>query len=553
MLNNKLYAFGIDIEHTGLKPIAIGAVFMTLNFESGEITILKEKQIHIKVEKEDFSKRCWDDYWNKEHVIVKDGVEVKTKPQLEQLEIFQKNTLDEKEALISFHDFYKSCVDIYDDFEFVSDNASFDCGIIEERMRSVLNLDSALNYRGEKYRCIVDTSSFKRGLMSDRDVFESSNYNFSSLTGTEFEGIAKNCPYPHDHIPLNDAKSIVWKYLKIKSMLYEKQKFSKRLIPEIYETIPEDLTEDIKIIGTHNNRFHADDALACAMLTLTKKYRRSIVVRSRDPKILEKCDCLVDVGGVYDKDNDRFDHHQKSFNGTFPNQKIRLSSAGLVYLNYGKEMISAFTKYDDEIELLFNRLYETFMIEIDGIDNGVNPSEGGKFNYMISTGLASQVSELNPEDGDYCGQFQEAIRLTLKTFRQKLLRLKNLWLPTRNYVNGAIKNRFNVHESGKILIMNNCQFDDHLMEIEKELDIVGQILFVVQPEKDNKSYRVYTVRAKQGFFDHRKGLKGKGLVNDELDSFLGLKGCTFVHVSGFTGGANTKETALKMAILSLSD
>ena len=35
------------------------------------------------------------------------------------------------------------------------------------------------------------------------------------------------------------------------------------------------------------------------------------VNRSRDPKELDTCNVVVDVGGVYEPENNRFDHHQK--------------------------------------------------------------------------------------------------------------------------------------------------------------------------------------------------------------------------------------------------
>jgi uncharacterized UPF0160 family protein len=35
------------------------------------------------------------------------------------------------------------------------------------------------------------------------------------------------------------------------------------------------------------------------------------VKRTRDPKILDECDTVVDVGGVFNAERRRFDHHQK--------------------------------------------------------------------------------------------------------------------------------------------------------------------------------------------------------------------------------------------------
>lgn len=62
--------------------------------------------------------------------------------------------------------------------------------------------------------------------------------------------------------------------------------------------------------------------------------------------------------------------------GIFENHTIRLSSAGLVYAHYGKEVIASILKAQepkpDAIELLYKKLYQCFVESIDAIDNGVN-------------------------------------------------------------------------------------------------------------------------------------------------------------------------------------
>ena len=63
-------------------------------------------------------------------------------------------------------------------------------------------------------------------------------------------------------------------------------------------------------IGTHNGSFHCDEALACTMLrNYTAKFKNATVVRSRDPKVLDECDVVVDVGGKYEPPR-LLDHHQ---------------------------------------------------------------------------------------------------------------------------------------------------------------------------------------------------------------------------------------------------
>ena len=85
-------------------------------------------------------------------------------------------------------------------------------------------------------------------------------------------------------------------------------------------------------IGTHSGTFHADEALATYLLRLLPTYANADVVRSRDPKVLDECTIVVDVGGVYDNDKLRYDHHQRGFDENFGMGFVtKLSSAGLVY------------------------------------------------------------------------------------------------------------------------------------------------------------------------------------------------------------------------------
>lgn len=49
-------------------------------------------------------------------------------------------------------------------------------------------------------------------------------------------------------------------------------------------------------------------------------------------QVLDTLDAVLDVGGVYDPSQDRYDHHQKGFSEVFGHGfTTKLSSAGLVY------------------------------------------------------------------------------------------------------------------------------------------------------------------------------------------------------------------------------
>ena len=65
---------------------------------------------------------------------------------------------------------------------------------------------------------------------------------------------------------------------------------------------------------------------------------------------------------------------------------IKLSSAGLVYLHFGKEIIKKICELQEDdpvVDTIYEKVYENFVQEIDAIDNGVNQFSG-EARYNIS-------------------------------------------------------------------------------------------------------------------------------------------------------------------------
>lgn len=64
--------------------------------------------------------------------------------------------------------------------------------------------------------------------------------------------------------------------------------------------------------------------------------------RSRDPEAWKTVDILIDVGGEYDPSRHRYDHHQRGFFEVFGHGfSTKLSSAGLVYKHFGREIVAS--------------------------------------------------------------------------------------------------------------------------------------------------------------------------------------------------------------------
>ncbi|XP_010919324.1 MYG1 protein C694.04c [Elaeis guineensis] len=318
----------------------------------------------------------------------------------------------------------------------------------------------------------------------------------------------------------------------------------------------------LKRVGTHNGSFHCDEALGCFMIRLTNKFSGAEIVRTRDPQILDTLDVVLDVGGVYDPSKDRYDHHQKGFNEVFGHGFVtKLSSAGLVYRHYGKEIIAKELQLDEghqDVEHLYLAVYKSFIEAVDAIDNGINQYESDQPpKYVNNTHLSSRVGRLNLDwmDPDQSSEkenaaFQQAMMLAGSEFLESVRFHVRSWLPARSIVIECLESRKNVDPSGEIMVLNRfCPWKLHLFELEQELKIDPPIKYVLYQDDRSKNWRVQAVAVSPDKFESRRPLPlpWRGLRDDDLSKESGIPGCVFVHMSGFIGGNQTYEGALDMA------
>ncbi|KAK4777321.1 hypothetical protein SAY87_017508 [Trapa incisa] len=319
-------------------------------------------------------------------------------------------------------------------------------------------------------------------------------------------------------------------------------------------------------VGTHSGSFHCDEALACFILRHTDKFRNAEIIRTRDPQVLDSLDAAVDVGGVYDPRRDRYDHHQRGFEEVFGHGfATKLSSAGLVYKHYGKELLTRELQLDQEhhdVNKLFIAIYKNFMEAIDETDNGISEYETRQQpRYVNKTSLSSRVGRLNLDwvDPDHSSgkedeAFQHAMRLAGSEFMESVHFHARSWLPARSIVTECISMRNNIDPSGEIIVLNrSCPWKLHIFELEEEMGIDPNIKYVIYQDDRSGRWRLQAVAISFSNFQSRKPMPvaWRGLEGDELSAVAGIPGCVFAHMSGFIGGNKTYEGALAMSRASL--
>uniref|UniRef100_A0ACD5YFX6 Uncharacterized protein n=2 Tax=Avena sativa TaxID=4498 RepID=A0ACD5YFX6_AVESA len=315
-------------------------------------------------------------------------------------------------------------------------------------------------------------------------------------------------------------------------------------------------------VGTHNGSFHCDEALGCFLIRLTSQFAGADVVRTRDSQILDSLEAVLDVGGVYDPSRHRYDHHQKGFNEVFGHGfNTKLSSAGLVYKHFGKEIIAKDLQLNEDhedVHRVYLAIYKSFVEALDAIDNGINQYDTEQPpKYVNNTHLSSRVGRLNPDwtDPDQSPEkenaaFQQAMALAGSEFMESVRFHVKSWLPSRSIVMECLLSRGSVDPSGEIMVLDRfCPWKLHLFELEQELKTDPLTKYVLYQDERSKSWRVKAVSVAPDRFESRKALpeKWRGMRDDELSKETGIPGCVFIHMSGFIGGNKTYEGALEMA------
>lgn len=346
------------------------------------------------------------------------------------------------------------------------------------------------------------------------------------------------------------------------------------------ETAAKRLKTSPILIGTHNGHFHADEALAVYMLRLLPTYHTSQLVRTRDPALLQTCHTVVDVGGEYDAAINRYDHHQRTFNTTFPNRPTKLSSAGLVYMHFGKAIIAqhlGVAQEVEEVQVIWEKIYESFIEALDAHDNGISAYDpkavaAAGLEKRFSDGgfsLGAMVSRLNPNWNDPTPsdpveaqkvedeKFLVASARMGEEFSRDLDYYTKSWLPARDVVHKAYSKRLEYDSEGRILVFDgqSVPWKDHLYTLEEQENGGAKVLYVLYPEKPtpDAKWRIQCVPESKDSFQSRKPLPAawRGFRDEKLDEISGVNGGVFVHAAGFIGGNKTFEGAKEMALKAL--
>ncbi len=294
-----------------------------------------------------------------------------------------------------------------------------------------------------------------------------------------------------------------------------------------------------KKIVTHSGNFHTDEVFACAVLSILHDGAVEIV-RSRDGAVWATGDYVVDVGGVYDAEKGRFDHHQEGGAGVRENG-IPYSSLGLVWKEFGEKLSCG------KVEA--SRIDKKMVQPIDAADCGIDSftlTDRNISPYLTHHIVASfRPTWKEDEQGTrtYDQGFKQALDIAVEVIKREII-------IARDYEEGArhAAIAYEKAEDKRIIIVNGSY------PWEEVLSKHPEPLFVARPDKSDGQWKVSAVRSNNESFLSRKDFPKAwaGKTGAEFAQISGVPDALFCHNKLFIVVAGSKDGALKLAQIALA-
>ena len=304
------------------------------------------------------------------------------------------------------------------------------------------------------------------------------------------------------------------------------------------------------IIATHSGKFHADDVWAVAVLNIV--FPGCELVRTRDQARIDAADFAVDVGGLWDPQCGRFDHHQKGFSGARQSGVV-YASAGLVWKEHGARCVALLAQAHTGHTLTAKDARDiAYAIDSDLVQYLDMSDTGAARNAPGGYGLSAVISGFNSNwmDEERAGNAAAMEEVRQRQFRRAMEFTTDILINQVKYRVGSMLAAEQVRqaerlEDGKVLFLKNGALPWAAI-VRNEMP---KVLFVISHDRTEQRYMLNTVPATIDTFEARCDLPAAwaGLRNAELAAVTGVPDAVFCHNGLFIAAAVSFEGALAMA------
>lgn len=257
-----------------------------------------------------------------------------------------------------------------------------------------------------------------------------------------------------------------------------------------------------------------------------------------------KAALYFDISGAYDPANNQFDHHQ--LDAPLREDGTPYSAFGLIWRHFGIQFLDEMNIHPDQIEEVFARIEQDFVLPIDLLDNGiVSPGESGRFPALALPSLISSINPTLEETGERREQmaFMQARDICLMLLQARVKQV-DVKLRARHQTIEAIN-----RTKGPILeLPEGFSYQSAIRETGAD-----HILFVMQPRKGD--WTLSAVAKQEGSYERRLDLPEAwaGLEGAALAEVTGVADAVFCHRARFIAVARSKAGIQRLAGLAVPE
>jgi uncharacterized UPF0160 family protein len=259
------------------------------------------------------------------------------------------------------------------------------------------------------------------------------------------------------------------------------------------------------------------------------------VIRTRDAEIINGGDYVFDVGGIYDENLNRFDHHQTGGAGKRENG-IEYSSFGLVWKKFGEELAGG-----EKAKMIIDR---HLVAPVDASDNGFDLVESKHeiFPYLIQDFFRVMRPTWRETDLDVDQMFLKSVAIAKDILSREIIHAKD-----SVSADETILSIYENTEDKRIIVL------DKNYDRKEVLEKLTETIYIVYPRSTDNSWGVEAMRKDFKSFENKKNLPKSwaGLKDDALQKASGVSDAMFCHRALFMAVAKSKEGAIKLAQIAL--
>ena len=292
-------------------------------------------------------------------------------------------------------------------------------------------------------------------------------------------------------------------------------------------------------IATHNGSFHIDDlfAVGCVqkIITTIKPEVSTEVIRTRDAKVINEADWVVDVGKVYDHKARRYDHHQ--LGAPTRDNNVPYAAFGLIWKHWGGLLCNG-------NELVAEKIDREFIQMLDGPDNGFETSQS-----LIDGGRVPALSMLaslwRPAWNEKSETNDDAFMDLLPIVEKVLDKLIDTYL-ARHQAEQLFDNEYQIAKDKQVIVVPKGVWPDDPQKYPNTI-------FIVSHDQINNTWKAVCVTEHE--FECRVGFpnRWRGLSGSHLQEVSGVGEAEFVHLAGFLAVAKSQSAIMKMCQIALDE